>query len=569
MSNMNEKESALLKILCGHYQALFMVDLKNDVVEPYHMSEYMERIHGSFFSEKRGYNETLVYFCKQIFDEDKKDFCRIINPDFIREELKDKRTYFDNFRIDSEGTPIYYRIKISKLDDDNVERLAMGFVDVTSEMHNLNRMTESQEMLKYLEKDKLTGLYSREFFFKNARKYIEENPDRDFILWTSDIQGLKIINEKYGVEKGDDILKMMAIGSNHIDGYVMGGRVDGDKLCALMIDNHDDYYNVKQAVNDNYEKNFPVPNVIIKNGVYHIDKNETLPIEAIYDRTILAIQSIKNKYGCLVVEYDDKLRKEQLVNRLVIEDAKEALESNQFHVYYQPKIDVVRNCVGGAEALVRWIHPEIGFMNPGVFIPIFEQNGFISKLDYYVWEVVCKNVVEWREMGLKTIPVSVNVSRRNFDNERLAEDIIELVDKYGIDHSLFEFEITETSYVDNQDNVENVIKKLHEAGFTISLDDFGTGYSSMIALSRLDLDILKMDMSLIREYKMGGNKNVLDFSFQLANMMQLKTVTEGVETKEQVELINNLGGNYIQGYYFSKPIPKKEFEEYLRNDVVQ
>lgn len=569
MSIMSEKENALLKILCGHYQALFIVDLNKDIVETYHMSEYMNEIHSAFFEINRGYEETLLYFSKHIFIEDKEDFNRIINPDFIREELKDKNTFFDNFRIDSEGTQTYYRIKISKLSDDSVERLVMGFVDVTAEMHNLNRMTESQEMLKYLEKDKLTGLYSREFFFKYAKKYIEDNPNMDYILWTSDIQGLKIINEKYGIDKGDELLKTMAAGSNCLDGYIMGGRVDGDKLCALMFDNHDDYSNVKDVVSDDYEKNLPIPNVIIKNGVYHISKNENLSMEAIYDRTILAIQSIKNKYGFSVVEYDDKLRKEQLVNRLVIEDAKEALEGGQFKVYYQPKIDVVNKCIGGAEALVRWIHPEIGFMNPGVFIPIFEQNGFISKLDYYVWEEVCKSIVEWQKMGLKQIPVSVNVSRRNFDNNSLADDIISLVDKYGIEHTLFELEITETSYSDNHENVEYTIKKLHEAGFSISLDDFGTGYSSMIALSKLDLDILKMDMSLIKEYKMDGNKNVLDFSFQLANMMQLKTVTEGVETKEQVELINKLGGNYIQGYYYSKPIPKKDFEEYLRNGVVQ
>lgn len=226
-------------------------------------------------------------------------------------------------------------------------------------------------------------------------------------------------------------------------------------------------------------------------------------------------------------------------------------------------MDVKSEGTSGAEALVRWNNSELGFLSPAKFISIFEQTGFITTLDFYVWEKVCRTQKRWKDEGRQLVPISINISRRDFDDSNLAEKLIAIADKYNLDHSLLHIEITESAYSDNLDAIKETIGKLHDAGFEIELDDFGSGYSSMQALSILPLDVMKLDMSLIRNDDPDSEKNVLKFSMQLAKLMGLKTVAEGVENEEQVKRIVDLGGDYIQGYYYSKPLPEKEFEKYL------
>lgn len=563
-----QKEKILLSILSENYETIYYVNFDEDTIEPYRMSKIIEKRFGDFLREIPSFQEAMLRYIEEfVAPIDKEEMLKRADIHFLKEKLEKRRAYSYDYRVNWKDKQYYYRFKISNLDGvGELHHAVVGFANVTSEMDRVNLLVESQAMLSVLERDQLTGLYSKEFFFKKVEQYIANHPEEDYMLWCSDVQGLKVINEKYGMEKGDEVLKALAAGSHHFPGFVFGGRIEGDKFSALMVDNHPDFELVNRLMNEEGEQDFPVPNVVVKHGVYHIQKNDTLSIQGMYDRAVLALQSIKNVYGYCVAEYDDKLRRDLLVNRQVVEDAKKALENGEFKVFFQPKIDLNKGCVGGAEALVRWIHPELGFMNPGIFIPLFEQNGFIVKLDFYIWEEVCRAIIEWKEKNIPLVPISVNVSRRDFENPNLAEEIIELVGKYGIEHSLFQIEITESSYVDDPERIETIIKKLHDAGFVIALDDFGTGYSSMLALSSLDLDIMKLDMSLIQNDIPGTEKNVLEFSMQLAKMMQLKTVAEGVETHEQVSRVQSLGGDFIQGYFYSKPIPKEEFESYLKKD---
>jgi len=439
---------------------------------------------------------------------------------------------------------------------------------VLNRVKSIIRLRESTTMLTTMKKDSLTGLYEKDFFFRKVEQHLKDYPDEDYVMWACDIQGLKIINEKYGLEMGDEVIKYLATGKKPFEGIIFQGRIEGDKFAALVL---------KSALPKIYEitklpdmgLDFPVPNVVVKHGLYHIRRRTSLRPQGMYDRALLAIQKIKNNYEVFLAEYDDVLRKELLVQRQVAENAQQALSEHQFVVYYQPKFDLHSNRTNGAEALIRWIHPELGFMNPGVFIPLFEQNGFICKLDYYVWEEVCKTLRNWKEQGLRIVPVSVNVSRRDFEDELLAEKVIELLDKYGVAHENFHVEVTESAYSDNPQRISETIRKFHENGFVVELDDFGTGYSSMTALSELDLDVMKLDMSLIRNDDPQSDKSVLEFSMQLAKMMQLKTVAEGVETEAQVARITSLGGDYIQGYYYSKPLTVEQFEEYIKNEELR
>lgn len=439
---------------------------------------------------------------------------------------------------------------------------------VLNRVKSIIRLRESTTMLTTMEKDSLTGLYEKDFFFRKVEQHLKDYPDEDYVMWACDIQGLKVINEKYGFEMGDEVIKCLATSKKPLDGIVFQGRIEGDKFAALVRKTTlPKIYEITKLPDMGLD--FPVQNVVVKHGLYHIRRKTSLRPQGMYDRALLAIQKIKNNYEVFLAEYDDVLRKELLVQRQVAENAQQALAEHQFVVYYQPKFDLHSNRTNGAEALIRWIHPELGFMNPGVFIPLFEQNGFICKLDYYVWEEVCKTLKSWEEQGLRIVPVSVNVSRRDFEDELLAEKVINLLDKYGVAHENFHVEVTESAYSDNPQRISETIRKFHENGFVVELDDFGTGYSSMTALSDLDLDVMKLDMSLIRNDNPKSDKSVLEFSMQLAKMMQLKTVAEGVETEAQVERISSLGGDYIQGYYYSKPLTVGQFEEYIRNEELR
>lgn len=560
-------ENSLLQILSENYEAVYYVDFDLDIIKPYRLNKVIGEKFGKYFNSNPSYKEAMTKYIEAIvINEDKEEMLKRANPDFICNKMKDRQAYSYDFRVKRDNKLLYYRFKISNLNGiGELHKAVVGFANVTSEMDRVNEIVESQAMLNLLKYDKLTGLLSKEFFLKEVKEYIDNHPDEDLMMWTSDVQGLKVINEKYGMEKGDEVLSAMAMGAQYFPGFILGGRMEGDKFSALMINNNPDLEEVNAILTANSRMDFPVPNVIIKHGIYNINKGSTLSVHGMYDRSVLALNSIKSKYGINVARYDDKLRKDLLINRQIMENASKSLTDNQFKVYYQPKISTTNEHLNGAEALVRWIHPELGFINPGVFIPLFEQNGFITNLDFYIWEEVCKDLKEWNQKGISDIVVSVNVSRRDFDIPDLADKIIALADKYNIKHSSLQIEITESSYSDNPEHIQNTINQLHNSGFSIALDDFGTGYSSMLALSSLDLDYIKLDMSIVQNDVPGSDKNILEFSVQLAKMLHLKTVAEGVETINQVNRIKSLDVDLIQGYYYSKPLCKEDFEAFIQN----
>lgn len=438
---------------------------------------------------------------------------------------------------------------------------------VLNRIKRMIRLRESTMMLNTLERDSLTGLLSKEFFFVKATEHITQHPDQHYVMWVSDVIGLKLVNEKYGIKIGDAVLKTLANGQDNFQGFIFGGRIEGDKLAALIHEENFASCLEKLKCHTTGLK-FPVPGIVVKHGFYHIHPNSTLPVQGMYDRALLALQKIKDEYDVIVAEYDDALRKDLMMHRQIEEDAEKALQEHQFEVYYQPKHNLHLGRTTGAEALIRWIHPELGFMNPGVFISQFEKNGFIRKLDLYVWEEVCKMLKTWKEEKKRLIPISVNASRRDFDDDVFAQKVIDIVDRYELDHSYFHIEITESAYSDNPEKIINTVNFFHANGFIVELDDFGSGYSSMTALSDLNLDIMKLDMSIIQNDNPDSDKNILEYSIHLAKMMKLQTVAEGVETKKQVERVTSLGGDYIQGYYYSKPLPRQQFENYLENETL-
>lgn len=256
------------------------------------------------------------------------------------------------------------------------------------------------------------------------------------------------------------------------------------------------------------------------------------------------------------------MKEEQVWERHIEDDMEKALENHEFKVYLQPKYSTKEEVLSAAEALVRWVHPELGFISPGKFIPIFERNGFILKLDDYMLDEVAKQQAKWRQEGKKLVPISVNVSRAHFARYELAEHICSIVDAYQVPHEFIELELTESAFFDDKSALLETVKKLKSFGFKVSMDDFGAGYSSLNSLKELPLDIIKLDAEFFRGADDLERSNlIVGDTISLAKKLGMQIVAEGIETREQVDFLAKQNCDLIQGFYFAKPLPINEFEE--------
>lgn len=296
-------------------------------------------------------------------------------------------------------------------------------------------------------------------------------------------------------------------------------------------------------------------------GVYLIQAGEC-DVEQLYNNAMIACEMLGDETENKTAFFDVEMNNRKLWERRVEDDMERALVNREFQVYLQPKISTSEEVLGGAEALVRWIHPTEGFIPPNRFIPIFEKNGFILKLDDYMLEEIAKVQAEWLAEGRKLVPISVNVSRAHFTREDLAEHICAIVDKYQVPHNVIELELTESAFFDDKNVLLNTVQKLRAAGFPVSMDDFGAGYSSLNSLKELQIDVLKIDADFFRGVDV-GERGLLIVSevIDLAKKLNMKIVAEGIESREQVEFLTEQECDLIQGYFYSKPMPVSEFAE--------
>ncbi len=299
--------------------------------------------------------------------------------------------------------------------------------------------------------------------------------------------------------------------------------------------------------------------VNFKAGVYLIE-DKSISVNTLNLIAIGAKDSRADYIGTKVIMYSSKIREQQRKESMIEESMEKALANNEFKVYLQPKYSPVTEELMGAEALVRWISDEKGFISPGEFIPIFEKNGFITRLDDYMIDAVASLQAEWKKEGRKFVPVSVNVSRLHFADENLADHIKDIVDKYDVEHNYIEIELTESAFFDDKEVLLNTISKLHKYGFTVSMDDFGSGYSSLNSLKNLPLDVIKLDGEFFNELEdKERGETVVKNTIVLAKDLNMKIVAEGIETKEQVEFLEKQGCDLIQGFYYARPMPVDQF----------
>ncbi len=418
----------------------------------------------------------------------------------------------------------------------------------------------------FRERDAVSGLYKRDYFFEHADSVMNGAEKGSYTILCTYLEHFKVLNERYSTQKCNAMLQeLVDMLHQYIPDCAAHGRLSEDTFAFLIKKQPDGAWlnRLQKAV----EQDFFYP-VSIKYGVYD-ENSQGLSMSKMCDRIMMSVEHIKNQYGSNVVHYDEKMMEQAKKRHFILENMEKALNGHQFKPYFQPKHSLHTDRTGGAEVLVRWIHPERGFMNPGEFIPLFEENGFIARMDFYIWEEACIALRSWKDKGLPAIPLSVNMSRKDFDVPDIVAKIIALVNKYNLERDLLHIEVTESTISDDPARLEKIVKDLHDAGFVIELDDFGSGYSSIATLNELTLDVLKLDMSLVRKDDPAADNSALKFAVMMGKMLNLKLVAEGVETAEQVERLRGMGCDYIQGYYYSRPLPQAEFEAYLQKEQEQ
>ncbi len=426
---------------------------------------------------------------------------------------------------------------------------------------------EDRDTLRWTERDQLTGLYNKEFFYRYAAQLDANHPDEPTDAIVLNINHFHIINDRYGKLYGDEVLKQVAGKALEIVERRGGiaSRSEADTFliyCPHVMDYDAFFETVSGNLNQDGQDG---SHARLRMGAY-ANADKALDIERRFDRAKLAADRVKNSVTNVIGLYDSSMHEEELLSEQLIEDFPTAIHEHQFQVYYQPKFDVRPSepVLASAEALVRWQHPKLGMVSPGVFIPLFENNGLIPTLDQYVWCEAAKQVRDWKERLGIPLPVSVNVSRIDLYDPLLVDKLEGIVRQNGLSNEDLLLEITESAYTENSDQIISTVKTLQKLGFRIEMDDFGSGYSSLNMLSALPIDALKLDMSFVRN-AFGERKDtrLLEVMILLAESFGVTTIAEGVETAEQMFTLKTMGCDIIQGYYFSKPLPAKEFEVFL------
>lgn len=459
--------------------------------------------------------------------------------------------------------------------DEEEKCLGLGASDFVSKPYNsrvvmsriasIIRLRESAATLHAVEYDDLTGLYTRQAFIHHAEVLLKKNPDDEYTVIIAEVEEIKLLNEKYGLQAGNDILKKIG---NFLKAAklpcVLVGRFGGDQFVVMLRGDQDkiDPKMLERSFSDLMDT-LSSSDLSCRFGIYE-NVDHSVPVSAICDRALMALQMIRGQYGKVYAKYDNSFLEELEKKNQIEKSMETALNEEQFKVFYQPKHDANTGELIGAEALIRWIHPEYGFMSPGEFIPIFEKNGFITEVDSYVWKRTCDNLSRWMSQGIRVVPISVNGSKVDFIYPQFLEMLSQPADDMNIPPHYLHLEVTESLFADRLDELIEILQKCQDKGYQIELDDFGSGYSSLSTLAILPLNVVKMDMKLVRAIHDQRSLRVFSACINLAKSLGLKTVSEGVETEEQLKIIRDLGGDVIQGFYYSKPLPEDQFEEYLK-----
>ena len=433
-------------------------------------------------------------------------------------------------------------------------------------------LSEDASIIKATEKDSLTGLYTREFFFEYGHQFDYRFPAMETDAIVLNFNRFHLINELYGRHFGDQVLFRIAEGLRDVlaDKEGLACRYDADTF-YLYLEHSDDYEALLDRIYSGMADILKVPEVRLRMGVYP-DTFRSKSFEERFDKALQACNSLRNKYATSYAVYDNAMHEREMYAAKLLEDFEIAIEQKQFKVLYQPKYNITgdKPSLSSGEALISWMHPEFGRVSPGDFIPLFEENGLIQRLDHYVWSEAAAQVRKWKEQYGWSCPVSVNVSRVDVYDAHIVEFLMGLIRENDLDPGEYLLEVTESAYTDNSKQIVDVVKKLRAEGFKVEMDDFGSGYSSLNMLTTLPIDALKLDMVFIRNLKANSKEmRMVRLVMEIAEFLEVPVIAEGVENREQLELLKEAGCQIVQGYYFSRPVLQEEFGELIAQELAK
>ncbi|MBQ8317069.1 MAG: bifunctional diguanylate cyclase/phosphodiesterase [Lachnospiraceae bacterium] len=443
----------------------------------------------------------------------------------------------------------------------------MTLADIDVEVKNGNGY------LRVSEFDDFSGLYNRNGFTKQVDRILETDRSGistgEYALCCFDVLRFKAINDLFGPSEGDRLLIYIAnVLKNNLNSDDIACHPGSDRFIYFTRSKGAELVNLISKIHSDISA-FDIPFEIACNTGVYVTTGNGLSVDSMLDRAVLAQSAIKGSYTIKHNFYTEELRNTMLGEQEIVGIMNNALEEEHFVVYYQPQYNHSTGMLLGAEALVRWNHPDRGLISPGLFIPIFEKNGFITKLDMYVFEQVCKFLKKCMDKGLATVPISTNFSRHDLFMADFVEKLEEIRTKYEVPVKLLRVEITESAVMASSSLINDVVKALHDKGYVVEMDDFGSGYSSLNVLKDIELDVIKLDMLFLSEQttsNRGGT--ILSSVVRMAKWLDMPVIAEGVETVKQADFLRSIGCDYIQGYLYSRPIPADEFEEILSGSSV-
>lgn len=447
--------------------------------------------------------------------------------------------------------------------------LGVSFVIICITVYiNISNQNKNKRLYQVVYIDDITLLGNEHYFRENGTTFLlEQKPINKYII-TVDINKFKALNNIHGYQFCNEILKSL--------GKKLVEILPPDNItCRISNDVFASVFSYKGDINKLlYNISSKASKLKIGNVNIHLNLAigackilpNTTDINKLLDKAYLARAQIKGQYRDNYYLYDETLENKMIEEQEIESAMKEALDNNEFEIFYQPKTYVKNEKVYGAEALVRW-NRNGKYIRPDMFIPLFEKNKFIVKLDIYIFEQVCKDLANWREKYGFVPNISINVSKEQFVNENFIDKYIEICKNYDLKPETIDLEITESATIDPNIDILAIMNKIKQKGFILSIDDFGTGYSSLSMLQNMPIDIIKIDKVFVDKADLTSDENIINYIILMAKHLNTKTIIEGVETKEQVEFIRKIEGDIIQGYYYSKPLSKEEFEKYLDKNM--
>ncbi len=460
-----------------------------------------------------------------------------------------------------EGPYHWFKMSLCPYHDEDSFYYLGTITDIDTEIRH-------QEALRYhAEYDLATGIYNKATFYTVTGNWMCSKPNIHRCLISFDIDRFKIINETLSLSEGDNVLRYIAgLLRDMTDPGETYARNNSDIFFVCLARPKEEAVafvrKLEQRLNQ-YPLDFQF---VLSAGIVDLPRYNGEPVNILCDWAAMAQHTVKGSYINNHAFYENSMSDALNKEHYITKNMNMALQEHQFQIFLQPKYDMRTRTIVGAEALSRWIHPTDGIISPGEFIPLFERNGFILRLDEYIWELACQTLRRWLDEGLSLVPISVNVSRMHLHDSDLCNKLISLVKKYDLPPHCLELEITESAYIDNPNMLYGIMDKLQEAGFLFSMDDFGSGYSSLNALKDIPVDVVKIDLNFLRKARRGTEigRDILKGTIKMIQDIHLSVIAEGVETQDQAEFLLDVGCIHAQGYYYAKPMPVSDFEKLLR-----